>query len=244
LTTPALLPQNSGMLDWLLETLFPGMPAPRPVAQDQVPWVDPESADDFGLVGVGGDLETERLLTAYRQGVFPMYEEGEPVCWWSPDPRAVFDLDKLHVSRRLGRTIRSGKFKITFDREFVGVMRGCARRGEGTWVTSDMVAAYHRLHQLGHAHSVEAWLDGELVGGVYGVSIGGLFAGESMFHRVSDASKVALVHLFGRLRYRGYVLFDTQILNEHTRSLGAYTIPRSEYLVRMREAIQAPVTFG
>jgi leucyl/phenylalanyl-tRNA--protein transferase len=143
----------------------------------------------------------------------------------------------------LERTIRSGKFKITFDQEFVGVMRGCADRREGTWVTSDMVAAYHRLHELGHAHSVEAWLGGELVGGAYGVSIGGLFAGESMFHRVSDASKVALVHLFERLRERGFVLFDTQIINAHTRGLGAYTIPRAEYLARLREAIATPVSF-
>jgi leucyl/phenylalanyl-tRNA--protein transferase len=230
------------MLDWLLETLFPVAHEPRDAA-DGLPWVDPESADEFGLVGVGGELEPDVLLSAYRQGVFPMYEEGEPVCWWSPDPRAVFDLDRLHVSRRLARTIRSGKFVVTFDQAFVGVMRGCAARGEGTWVTSDMVQAYHRLHELGHAHSVEVWQRGELVGGVYGVSIGGLFAGESMFHRVSDASKVALVHLFERLRERGFVLFDTQIINDHTRGLGAYTISRSEYLARLRDAVSIPVTF-
>ena len=230
------------MLDWLLETLFPAGHAPRDLAEG-LPWVDPELADEFGLVGVGGNLEPHVLLSAYRQGVFPMYEECEPVCWWSPDPRAVFDLDGLHVSSRLERTIRSNKFQITFDQEFVGVMRGCADRREGTWITSDMVAAYHRLHQIGHAHSVEAWLGGELVGGGYGVSIGGRFAGESMFHRVSDASKVALVHLFEHLRERGFVLFDTQIINPHTRGLGAYTIPRTEYLARLREAIVVPATF-
>jgi leucyl/phenylalanyl-tRNA--protein transferase len=230
------------MLDWLLETLFPAGHAARDLAEG-LPWVDPESADEFGLVGVGGDLEPQVLLNAYQQGVFPMYEEGEPVCWWSPDPRAVFDLGGLHVSQRLARTSRSNKFHVTFDQEFVGVMRGCADRREGTWVTSDMVAAYHRLHQIGHAHSVEAWLGGELVGGVYGVSIGGLFAGESMFHRVSDSSKVALVHLFERLRERGFVLFDTQIINPHTRGLGAYTIPRTEYLARLCEAIAVPAKF-
>lgn len=241
LTTAARVPHNNGMLDWLLESLFP--PGLRAPSTDAQAWVDPESADEFGLVGVGGDLEPERLLIAYRQGVFPMFEEGEPICWWSPDPRAVFDLDRLHISRRLLRTIRSGKFRVTFDQEFVGVMRGCSERREGTWITSEMIAAYHRLHELGHAHSVEVWQGGELVGGVYGVAAGGLFAGESMFHRVSDASKVGLVRLFERLRECGYVLFDSQILNEHTRGLGAYTIPRTEYLARLREAITVPVTF-
>jgi leucyl/phenylalanyl-tRNA---protein transferase len=232
------------MLDWLLESLFPALHTPRELGDGALPWVDPESADECGLVGVGGDLDPDRLLTAYRQGVFPMFEEGEPICWWSPDPRALFDIDGLHVSRRLGRTIESRRFRVTFDQEFVGVMRGCADRSEGTWVTSDMIEAYHRLHQLGHAHSAEVWHNGELVGGIYGVTIGGLFAGESMFHRVSDASKVGLVHLFRRLNDRGYVLFDTQILNEHTRRLGAYSIPRSEYLSRLREAIEAPVSFN
>jgi leucyl/phenylalanyl-tRNA--protein transferase len=122
-------------------------------------------------------------------------------------------------------------------------MRGCAERAEGTWITTDMIEAYYRLHELGHAHSVEAWLNGELVGGVYGVAVGGLFAGESMFHRVNDASKIALVHLFERLRAGGFVLFDTQILNEHTRRLGAYAIPRSQYLVRLGEAVRTPATF-
>lgn len=231
------------MLDWLLESLFPPPLPLREPGDDLAAWVDPQQADEFGLVGVGGDLEPERLLTAYRQGVFPMYEEGEPICWWSPDPRAVFDLHRLHVSRRLARTVRSGKFQVTFDLEFVGVMRGCADRPEGTWITRDMVEAYHRLHRLGHAHSVEVWRCGELVGGAYGVSVGGLFAGESMFHRENDASKVALVHLFEHLRQRGFTLFDTQILNEHTRGLGAYAVARDEYLARLNDAVELPVTF-
>ncbi len=232
---------NGGMLDWLLESLFPP-PAGTDREADCI-WVEPDLADPLGLVGVGGDLEPERLLSAYRQGIFPMYEEGEPICWWSPDPRAAFDLDGLHVSRRLERTIRSGKFGVTFNQEFVGVMRGCADRPEGTWITRDMIQAYARLNRQGHAHSVEAWLDGELVGGVYGVSVGGLFAGESMFHRVNDASKVALVHLFERLREQGFVLFDTQILNDHTRGLGAHDISREEYLARLREAISISASF-
>jgi leucyl/phenylalanyl-tRNA--protein transferase len=230
------------MLDWLLETLFP--PAAGTMAATESIWVEPDLADPLGLVGVGGDLSPARLLDAYRQGIFPMYEEGEPICWWSPDPRAIFDLDGLHVSRRLARTIRSGKFAVTFNQEFVGVMRGCAERREGTWITSDMIQAYSRLHRIGHAHSCEVWLDHELVGGVYGVAIGGLFAGESMFHRVNDASKVALVHLFERLRGRGFVFFDTQILNDHTRALGAYEIPREDYLSRLSDVISLPISFA
>ena len=190
------------MLDWLLETLFPTR-GEQPGFEEAGPvWVDPESADGFGLVGIGGDLRSERLLTAYRQGVFPMYEEGEPICWWSPDPRAVFEIDGLHVSRRLCRTVRSGAFEVTFNQNFGGVMRGCADRPEGTWITGDMLEAYQRLHRLGHAHSVEVWRHGALVGGVYGVSVGAMFAGESMFYRTRDASKVGLVHLFARLPAR------------------------------------------
>ena len=229
------------MLDWLLESLF--RPQPKIGRAADSVWGEPELADPLGLVGVGGDLEPATLLAAYRRGVFPMYEDGEPICWWSPDPRAVIDLNALHVSRRLQRTLRSGKFEVTFNQEFVGVMRGCADRPEGTWITPDMIQAYARLHRLGLAHSVEAWRHGELVGGIYGIAIGGLFAGESMFHRVSDASKVALVHLFDRLSGRGFVLFDSQILNEHTRSIGAYEISREEYLMRLHDALSFPVTF-
>src|SRR5262245_16352013 len=183
-------------------------------------FLDPELADEQGLVAVGGDLSPERLLQAYRQGIFPWYDESYPICWWSPDPRAIFELDRIHVSRRLRRTLRSGKFTLTADRDFAGVIRGCANRADGTWITSDMIEAYERLHHLGHAHSVEAWQDGDLAGGVYGVALGGFFAGESMFHRRSDASKAALTFLLQRLHERGYVLFDTQMVTEHTARLG------------------------
>lgn len=231
------------MLDWLLETLFPAR-TPRLVADDSSPlWADPETADSFGLVGIGGDLTVERLLCAYRRGIFPMYEEGEPICWWSPDPRAVFDIDALHVPRRLKRLMRAGKFEVTYNQNFVGVMKGCADRAEGTWITTDMIQAYHLLHKLGHAHSVEAWRDGELAGGVYGVAVGAFFAGESMFSRQREASKIALVHLFDRLRERGFELFDSQILNEHTAQFGAYEISRSEYLDRLSDAIDKPAEF-
>jgi leucyl/phenylalanyl-tRNA--protein transferase len=148
------------------------------------------------------------------------------------------------VARRLQRTLRSGRFQVTVNQAFAEVIRGCADRcDQGTWITPDMIAAYERLHELGYAHSVEAWREGELAGGIYGVAIGGLFAGESMFTRRRDASKVALVHLVARLRQRGYQLFDIQLLTEHTARLGAVEIPRAEYLARLRQALARPVTF-
>jgi len=209
------------------------------------PFAHPERADDYGLLAVGGDLKPETLLAAYRHGVFPWYDEGDPILWWSPDPRAIFELDGLHISRRLRRTLRSGRFKVTFDRDFGSVIRGCAEgREEGTWITPDMMDAYETLHRLGHAHSVEAWRDEKLAGGIYGVAVGGLFAGESMFTRVRDASKVALVYLVERLRDRGFQLFDIQFLTDHTKSLGAFEIPRIEYLRRLRQALKAPATFA
>src|SRR5262249_16376053 len=154
--------------------------------------------------------------------IFPWFDEGDPVLWWSPDPRAIFEIDRFHVPRRLARTIRSGQFRVTADADFEGVMKGCAEgREEGTWITLDMIRAYCRLHQMGHAHSVEAWQGENLVGGIYGVTLGSFFAGESMFSRVRDASKIALVHLINRLRDRGFELFDIQFLNDHTKRLGA-----------------------
>jgi leucyl/phenylalanyl-tRNA--protein transferase len=202
---------------------------------------NPELADRSGLVAVGGDLRPERLLAAYRSGVFPWFDEGDPIYWWSPDPRAIFELDGLRVSRRLQRTIRSGRFSLTIDRAFRAVMEGCADRpGEGTWITPEMIRAYCRLHEMGHAHSVEAWSAGDLAGGIYGVAVGGLFAGESMFTRRTDASKVALAFLVDRLRERGFQLFDIQLLTEHTSRLGATEIPRKEYLARLRQALRMP----
>jgi leucyl/phenylalanyl-tRNA---protein transferase len=205
----------------------------------------PEAADSHGLVAVGGDLEPATLLDAYRHGVFPWYDESTPVCWWSPDPRAIIPLDGLHVSRRLARTIRRGLFTVTVNRDFAGVIRGCADRpGEGTWIIPEMVAAYRRMHDLGHAHSVEVWRDGELAGGVYGMAIGGLFAGESMFHRVTDASKVALAVLVDRLNERQFQLFDIQFLTPHTARMGGVEIPRREYLARLRDALASDRAFA
>jgi leucyl/phenylalanyl-tRNA--protein transferase len=210
----------------------------------QLPYVDPEWADEYGLVAIGGDLSPERLLDAYRHGIFPWYDEGSPILWWSPDPRAIIELDRLHVSRRLRRTLRSGKFTVTFNRDFAAVIRGCAAgRTDGTWITTDMIAAYERLHRLGHAHSVEAWVGHELAGGLYGVAINGFFAGESMFTRITDGSKVALVALVERLHERGFELFDIQFVTEHTRRLGAIEVPRAEYLRRLQQALTREVHF-
>jgi leucyl/phenylalanyl-tRNA--protein transferase len=225
-----------------------------------VPWIPPELAEPDGFVGVGGDLAPRTLLRAYAEGVFPWFNDGDPILWWSPDPRGVIELHAdagphpdaapeyggLHVSRRLARTIRSGKFRVTVNRCFATVMRACGEcRPEGTWVTEEMLAAYAELHRLGHAHSVETWAkveggapdEWELAGGTYGVSIGGLFAAESMFYRVTDGSKVALAALVQRLRARGFVLLDVQMKTEHTGRMGATEVSRKEYLKRLRRAI-------
>jgi leucyl/phenylalanyl-tRNA--protein transferase len=205
---------------------------------------DPSDERQTGMIAVGGDLSVERLLSAYRSGIFPWYGSDTPILWWSPDPRAIIELGGLHVSRRLARTVRSSRFTASFDEAFGRVIRGCRVREEGTWLTDEMVYAYEELHRRRHAHSVEVWHQGELAGGVYGVTVGGLFAGESMFSRVRDASKVALVHLIERLRRLGYVLFDIQYLNPHTASLGGVEIPRQQYLRRLREALELDVRFG
>ena len=203
-----------------------------------VPWIDPRLGEPEGLIGVGGDLSPALLLRAYSEGVFPWFSEGDPVLWWSPDPRAIIELDGLHVSRRLARTIRSGKFRVTIDRQFEAVMRACGEaRPDGTWVTDEMIAAYSRLNREGHAHSLEVWHGDALAGGIYGVAIGGLFAGESMFHTVTDASKVALAALVEHLKNRGYALFDVQMKTEHTERMGAVEIARDSYLARLHDAV-------
>jgi leucyl/phenylalanyl-tRNA--protein transferase len=217
---------------------------PAAPGQELVAFPGLDLAADLFPVAVGGDLRPERLLRAYRSGLFPWYNDGEPIQWWSPDPRAVFELDGLHVSRRLRRTLRSDRFSVTVDRDFAGVIRGCADRAEGTWVTPEMSAAYEELHRLGHAHSLEVWQGDGLAGGIYGVAVGGFFAGESMFSRARDASKVALVRLVERLRERGFTLFDIQFVTDHTRRLGAVEIARTEYLARLEEALRSPAVFA
>jgi leucyl/phenylalanyl-tRNA--protein transferase len=208
----------------------------------------PTATTSEGLLCVGGRLTPEWLLDAYRHGIFPWpMWENEPVAWWSPDPRAIIELDALHVSRRLRRTLRSRLFTATINRDFDGVICGCGsavgRRGN-TWLTRAMIAAYRQMHELGHAHSLEVWHEGRLAGGTYGIAVGGLFAAESMFYRVRDASKVALVYLVAHLRERGYQLLDIQQWTPHTGSMGAVEIPRIEYLRRVARAVELPVTFG
>lgn len=194
---------------------------------------DPNDYDAEGLVAVGGDLEPERLLLAYRSGVFPWYAEDTVPLWWSPDPRALLAPDRLHVSRSLQKTIRRGGFALTWNRCFEHVMGECGRgREQGTWILPEMLAAYVRLHELGHAHSLEVWQGERLVGGVYGVQVGGLFAAESMFHRATDMSKVALVALVRSLFAAGIELLDVQFVTDHLATLGAFAIPRREYCRR------------
>lgn len=208
---------------------------------------DPALAPAHGLIGVGGKLDPAWLVDAYSHGIFPWPSGEGQLAWWSPDPRAVIELDQFHISRRLSRTLRSGRFELTMNRAFASVVWGCAsaqdRRGQ-TWITRELAAAYLRLHRQGLAHSVEAWSQGQLVGGVYGVALGGMFAGESMFYRVRDASKVALAALVAQLRQQGYVLFDIQQTSQHTVRLGAREIPRREFLARVERAIRLPVAFG
>lgn len=205
---------------------------------------DPRSADVEGLVAVGGDLSVERLLLAYRSGLFPW--TVSPISWWSPDPRAILEFDQLHVSESLKRVLRRNTFQVTVDKAFPQVIAQCAKpgpaRGE-TWISEEFIAAYTRLHERGHAHSLECWLDGELVGGIYGVAIGGFFAGESMFHRVSNASKVALCHLVEHLKKREFKLLDIQMLTPVTKQMGGVTISREEYLARLGEAVDVRCGF-
>lgn len=206
----------------------------------------PEAASPEGLIGLGGKLTSEWILDAYRHGIFPWPFSDGALAWWSPDPRAIIEFDRFHVPRSLTRTRRRGGFELTLDRDFRGVIDGCATAGDRkhhTWITPAMRDAYLRLYQAGHCHSVEAWCEGTLSGGVYGLAIGGLFAAESMFYRVSDASKLALVHLVEHLRERGYALLDIQQLTPNTSRFGAIEISRRAYLKRLRAAVELPVTF-
>lgn len=192
---------------------------------------DPNRFDHEGLLAVGGDLSTERLLLAYGSGIFPWYAEGYVPMWWSPDPRALLDPSHLHVARSLRKRLRRGGFTLTWNHCFPRVMRECGQgRKDGTWILPEMLTAYERLHRLGHAHSLEVWRDGELVGGTYGVQVGALFAAESMFHRATDMSKVAVVALVRSLFAAGVQLLDVQFGTPHLRTLGAYEVARPEYL--------------
>jgi leucyl/phenylalanyl-tRNA---protein transferase len=214
------------------------------IIDNRLRFPSPRLADAEGLVAIGGDLSVPRLLLAYRSGIFPW--TVDPITWWSPEPRAIFELAGFHVSRSLARVIRKGVYRPTVDRAFRRVMQCCAAPAPGrrsTWISPAFIEAYTQLHQQGHAHSLECWQGRLLVGGVYGVAVGGFFAGESMFHRASDASKVALFHLIEHLRQQGFELFDIQMLTPITEQLGGVTIPRADYLRRLAEAVEKPVSF-
>lgn len=194
-----------------------------------------------GLLAAGGDLSTARLLEAYRQGIFPWYCEGEPILWWSPDPRLVFATDSIHKAKRLQRWLRHCNWTIRADFCFRAVMEACAKRAE-TWITPDMLDAYSQLHQQGHAHSIEVYADDQLVGGVYGLAVGHMFCAESMFSKVSNASKVALLALCQVLHSWGFPLLDAQVSSPHLRSLGGYEMPRQEFCERLRILCAEPGT--
>lgn len=201
---------------------------------DQLIFPDPRWSSVEGLLAVGGDLSPGRLLLAYRLGIFPWYGEGEPILWWSPDPRCIMFPEKVYISRRLERVIVQDRFRLTCNRAFAEVVKACAdvriRKGEKTWLVAEMQAAYQRLHHLGYAHSIEAWYDDELAGGLYGVALGKFFFGESMFHTRPNASKVILAQLARYLARERFVLLDCQVPNPHLISMGATQVPRNDFL--------------
>jgi leucyl/phenylalanyl-tRNA--protein transferase len=197
---------------------------------------DPELSDEEGLVAIGGDLSPPRLLLAYESGIFPWYDRGLPPLWWSPDPRAILERGDLHVSRSMRRVLRQRRFRFSWNRAFLSVMDACGDRDEGTWILPEMIEAYAELHRLGHAHSIEVWQDADLVGGLYGVQRGALFAAESMFHVVTDASKAALITCVDTVFARGIELFDVQFVTSHLSSMGVREIRRKQYIERVARA--------
>ncbi len=214
------------------------MEPPLPWLLDDAPALFPEldSATPDGLLAAGGDLSPARLIAAYQQGIFPWFNEGEPILWWSPDPRLVIATNAIHISRSLQKTLRQNRFTITFDHAFLDVMTACAAprpAEQNTWINHDMIAAYTVLHQQGFAHSVECWQDNELVGGLYGIALGSMFFGESMFSRQNNASKIAFVHLCQQLSQCGFPLIDCQVSSPHLMSLGAENIPRQDFIAKM-----------
>lgn len=215
---------------------------------ESFPPVETALAEPNGLLAVGGDLSPQRLLAAYRQGIFPWFSEGQPILWWSPDPRMVLFPTELKVSRSLAKRLRKTDYEIRFDSAFREVVMACAsvpRAGQdGTWITPEMMVAYYQLHELGHAHCVETWMGGQLTGGIYGVSIGRMFYGESMFHLATDASKIALVYLMRHLEKAGFGMMDCQMKTQHLASLGGREIPRSEFSRRLAELVNSPQTPG
>lgn len=211
--------------------------------QNKLIFPHPSLAEPDGLLAIGGDLSIKRLLLAYSHGIFPWFSKGNPILWWSPDPRLLLFPGEFKASGSLKRTLRQGIFQVTIDRAFDQVVEACAvvrrKDQEGTWITADMIQAYRRMHRKGYAHSVEAWHDEKLAGGLYGVSIGRVFFGESMFHYKSDASKVAFYHLIKKLEAADFRFVDAQVYTSHLHKMGAREIPREKYLELLEEAIHA-----
>ena len=214
---------------------------------EELRFPSPRMANADGLLAIGGDLSVHRLVLAYRMGIFPWYSDGDPLLWWSPDPRLLLLPEEFHVSRSLKRLIQKGRFKITFDTAFEQVISGCAARrpkSEGTWIVPEIARAYRQLHQSGFAHSVEAWVDEKLAGGLYGVSLGGCFFGESMFSHVPNASKVALEALIRFVSERDFDLVDCQVTSGHLLRLGAKEVPRKRFLDMLEKSMEKPTLAG
>lgn len=222
-------------------------PAELQLIVDAVQFPDPETAEDHGLLAYGGNLRPERLLSAYARGIFPWYEE-DPILWFSPDPRMVLLPQELRINRTLAKNIRRARYEVRFDSAFEAVIRACASASrpeqDGTWITAGMIDGYLRLHELGFAHSVESWRGDELVGGVYGLSLGAAFFGESMFATSTDASKVAFVALVERIESWGFHFLDCQVHTDHTERLGARNLSRSAFLAALAKALEHPTRRG
>lgn len=218
------------------------------ILTDYLIFPDPREAEADGLLAIGGDLSPDRLLLAYRSGIFPWFSTGDPILWWSPDPRMILEIKELKVSKSMKKVLKQGQFAVTFDRDFSSVIQACQeipRQGQrGTWITDEMKGAYIELHRQGYAHSVEVWQDNQLVGGLYGVSLGKGFFGESMFARISNASKVGFITLVRWLEKQGFSWIDCQVYTPHLASLGAKEIHREHFLRRLEKAVAQPTLKG
>ena len=222
----------------------------------QLPWLDADTpfppasealVEPNGLLAVGGDLSVERILAAYRGGIYPWFSPGEPILWWSPDPRLVLKPEEIHITRSFSKILRNRPYEVRFDTSFETVMRACAEPrepGGGTWISEEMIAAYVALHQAGYAHSVETWVDNQLVGGLYGMAIGRMFFGESMFSRAADASKIALTYLCEVLNKHGYPLVDCQMHTPHLARMGAVLMPRNAFCAEVERLVAETPMIG
>ena len=214
---------------------------------DAFPDVELALDEPDGLLAVGGDLSPKRLLAAYKNGIFPWYSDDQPIMWWSPNPRAILKLDNFKISKSLNKTLKKNIFHVTLDTAFDDVIIACSgtrKDGFGTWITNDMLDAYRELHKQGYAHSVECWFEQQLVGGLYGLSLGHAFFGESMFTRKTDASKVALAHLVAQLKQWQFDFIDTQVSSEHITSLGAIKLPRSQFIQELQHTLKCSSRIG